>query len=159
MRNAAATPTEHDLLAATFRLGRGLFALDTSLIQEVVMLGEITPVHHAPPHVAGIRNLRGRIVTVIDLRARLDVEADEPTPDSRILIVEWKAEPVGLLVDRVEETVAFHARDLQPSPPNLNGVNARNLQGVFAAGDRLAALLEPAAILAAEPASAELPSA
>lgn len=155
MANSTHPNLERDLLAATFRLGQGTFALDTSLIQEVVMLGEITPVHHAPAYVAGVRNLRGRIVTVIDLRRRLQLEFDDPTPDSRILIVDWKSEPVGLLVDRVEETVELNTRDLQSSPPNLNGVQSGNLQGVFAAADRLAALLEPSAVLAPEPESAD----
>ena len=159
MANSENAPLDHDLLAATFRLGQGIFALDTSLIQEVVMLGEITPVHHAPALVAGVRNLRGRIVTVIDLRRRLELEIDDPTPDTRILIVDWKSEPVGLLVDRVEETVELSTRDLQPPPPNLNGVQSRNLQGVFVAADRLAALLQPSSVLAPEPETAELRSA
>jgi purine-binding chemotaxis protein CheW len=136
-----------DLLVATFLLGEGTFGLDTTLIQEVVMLGEVTPVHHAPSYVAGIRNLRGRIVTVIDLRMRLELPPIEASLESRILIVDWKGEPIGLLVDGVDDTVEVGSGDLLPPPPNLHGVQMRKLLGVFRCGDRLAALLDPIAIL------------
>jgi len=66
----AAIKTAEDLLVATFQLGGGRFAIDTNHIQEVVMTGDLTPVRHAPAYVAGIRNLRGRIITVIDLQVR-----------------------------------------------------------------------------------------
>jgi purine-binding chemotaxis protein CheW len=137
----------NDLLVATFLLGEGTFGLDTTLIQEVVMLGEVTPVHHAPIYVAGIRNLRGRIVTVIDLRMRLELPPTETGPESRILIADWKGEPVGLLVDGVDDTIEVGAGDLLPPPSNLHGVQMQKLLGMFRCGERLAALLDPAAIL------------
>lgn len=136
-----------ELLVATFLLGAGTFGLDTALIQEVVVMGEVTPVHHAPSYVAGIRNLRGRIVTVIDLRIRLGLSPIETSPDSRILIAEWKGEPVGLLVDGVEDTIEVGAGDLLPPPSNVHGVQMRRLLGVFRSGERLAALLNPVAVL------------
>jgi purine-binding chemotaxis protein CheW len=97
--------------------------------------------------VAGIRNLRGRIITVIDLCVRLGLGAVEIGPESRILIADWKGEPVGLLVDRVEDAVAVEAGGLEPAPPNLHGVQMQKLLGVFPSGERLAALLDLAAVL------------
>jgi purine-binding chemotaxis protein CheW len=135
------------LLVATFFLGDGTFGLDTALIQEVVMEGEVTPVHHAPKYVAGIRNLRGRIVTVIDLRLRLELPPGCAGPESRILIADWNGEPVGLLVDRVDDTIEVGAGDLLPSPANQYGVQMQKLLGVFRSGEHLAALLDPVAIL------------
>jgi purine-binding chemotaxis protein CheW len=135
------------LLVATFLLGDGTFGLDTTLIQEVVKLGEVTPVRHAPGFVAGIRNLRGRIVTVIDLRIRLELPAIDIGPETRILIADWKGEPVGLLVDAINDTTEVSADDLLPPPLNLHGVQMRKMLGVFRSGERLAALLDPVAIL------------
>jgi purine-binding chemotaxis protein CheW len=138
-----------DLLVATFQLGSdgGVFGVDATLIQKVVMVGELTPVRHAQAYVAGIRNLRGRIITVIDLCVRLGLGAVEIGPESRILIADWKGEPVGLLVDRVEDAVAVEAGGLEPAPPNLHGVQMQKLLGVFPSGERLAALLDLAAVL------------
>jgi purine-binding chemotaxis protein CheW len=141
--------TTEDLLVATFQLGDddGVFGIDATLIQEVVMVGELTPVRHAPDYVAGIRNLRGRIITVIDLCVRLGLDAVEIGPESRILIADWKGEPVGLLVNRVADAVALEARALEPAPPNLHGVEMQKLLGVFRTGERLAALLDLATVL------------
>ena len=141
--------TAEDLLVATFQLGGddGVFAIDATLIQEVVMVGELTPVRHAPDYVAGIRNLRGRIITVIDLCVRLGLDAVEIGPESRILIADWKGEPVGLLVNRVADAIALEAGALEPSPPNLQGVEMQKLLGVFRSGGRLAALLDLTAVL------------
>lgn len=138
-----------DLLIATFQLGGddGFFGIDATVIQEVVMVGEITPVRHAPDYVAGIRNLRGRIITVIDLCVRLSLGSVEIGPESRILIADWKGEPVGLLVDLVADAVSVGADDLEPAPPNLHGLQMQKLLGVFRTGDRLAALLDLAAVL------------
>jgi purine-binding chemotaxis protein CheW len=140
-----------ELLTATFELGsEGLFGIDATLIQEVVMVGEITPVRHAADYVAGIRNLRGRIITVIDLCVRLGLGAVRIDPENRILIADWKGEPVGLLVDRVADAVTLEAGDLEPAPPNLHGVQMQKLRGVFRSGERLAALLDLAAVLGAD---------
>ncbi|HEY1310434.1 MAG TPA: chemotaxis protein CheW [Pseudolabrys sp.] len=137
-----------DLLTATFCLGKDLlFGINAILIQEMVMVGEITPVRHAPGFVAGIRNLRGRIITVIDLSVRLGIGSVEIGPETRVLIADWRGEPVGLLVDRVCDTMALEPGDLEPAPSNLNGVQMQKLLGVFRSGERLAALLDPAAIL------------
>ena len=140
---------DRELLTATFQLGGdgSVFGIDATLIQEAVMVGELTPVRHAPDYVAGIRNLRGRIITVIDLCARLGLGYVEIGPESRILIVDWRGEPVGLLVDRVADAIEVEAGALEPAPPNLHGVQMQKLLGVCHSGERLAALLDLAAVL------------
>ena len=150
MANRVAQPeTGEELLIATFQLGDedGLFGIDATLIQEVVMVGELTPVRHAPGYVAGIRNLRGRIITVIDLCVRLGLGLVQIGPQSRILIADWKGEPVGLLVDRVADAIIVGAGELESAPPNLHGVQMQKLLGVFRTGERLAALLDLAVVL------------
>jgi purine-binding chemotaxis protein CheW len=151
---------EEDLLVATFQLGGddGVFGIDATLIQEVVMVGELTPVRHAPDYVAGIRNLRGRIITVIDLCVRLGMGYVEIGPESRILIADWKGEPVGLLVDRVADAVTVGASAVEPSPPNLHGLQMQKLRGVFRSGERLAALLDLAEVLGGDDRAGNVPS-
>ncbi|HEY1648789.1 MAG TPA: chemotaxis protein CheW [Terracidiphilus sp.] len=150
-KNTFNAETGEALLVATFQLGsdESIFGIGATLIQEVVMVGELTPVRHAPDHVAGIRNLRGRIITVIDLCVRLGLGSVDIGSDNRILIADWKGEPVGLLVDRVADAVEVARDALDPTPPNVNGVQMQNLLGVFRSGKRLAALLDLAAVLSA----------
>jgi purine-binding chemotaxis protein CheW len=149
-----------DLLIATFQLGGddGVFGIDATLIQEVVMVGEITPVRHAPDYVAGIRNLRGKIITVIDLCVRLGLGYVEIGPESRILIADWKGEPVGLLVDRVEDAIAVEPGGVESAPPNLHGIQMQKLLGVFRSGERLGAYLDLAAVLGTDDRTGKPPS-
>ena len=127
--------TKEDLLIATFQLGGddGFFGIDATLIQEVVMVGELRPVRHAPDYVAGIRNLRGKIITVIDLCVRLELGAVEIGTESRILIADWKGEPVGLLVDRVADAIAVRADDLESPPRICMAFRCRSCLEYFAA--------------------------
>lgn len=134
-------------LVATFLLGEAVFGIGAEQVQEVVRPGNITPVHHAPPFVVGIRNLRGRIVTVIDLAVRLELGSVELGAASRVLIVDWQGEPVGLLVDQVSDTVAVEPELVGVPPANVNGVQSRHLKGVYRGAERLVALLDLAVVL------------
>ena len=71
MSNVLTPGTGQTVLLATFFVRDALCALDAAGIQEVIRLGPLTPVRHAPPDVAGILNLRGKIVTILDLGLRL----------------------------------------------------------------------------------------
>ena len=134
-------------LVATFMLGNAAFGIGAAQVQEVVKVGDITHVHHAPPYVIGIRNLRGRIVTVIDLRVRLHLGTTDKGADTRILIVDWQGEPMGLMVDSVADTISVSPADITPPPPNVHGIQSRNLRGVCRSGERLVALLDPDPVL------------
>jgi len=147
MTNEHQEVPDNSMLVATFLLGEAAFGIDAQQVHEVVRVGDVTPVHHAPPSVVGIRNLRGRIVTVIDLCVRLGLGTVTIGPESRILIVELQNEPIGLLVDKVAETVSAGAEDIEPPPPNLHGIQSKNLAGVCRGGGRLVALLNPATVL------------
>jgi purine-binding chemotaxis protein CheW len=143
-------------LVITFLLGESVFGIDASEVQEVVKVDQITPVHHAPTYVVGIRNLRGRIVTVIDLGARMELNALEITPQSRILIVDCSDESIGLLVDCVNDTINTDTNNVTPPPPSLRGVRSRYLRGVYRGGGRLVSLIDQASILGVDSPDATL---
>ncbi|MBS1802412.1 MAG: chemotaxis protein CheW [Acidobacteria bacterium] len=145
------TRLSKDLLIAAFDLGStGAFGIDATLIQEVVMVGEITRVHRAAPYVEGIRNLRGRMVTVIDLAMRLGLGRAQRSAESRILIVDWNGEPIGLLVDSVADAISVESCALEPVPPNLPPSSLAAIRGVFRKGDHLIALLDLHPLLSVE---------
>jgi len=148
--NIESKTSDEALLIASFTLGDAVFGIDAHQVQEVTKAGDITCVHHAPDYVVGIRSLRGRIVTVIDLRIRLNLGRVEIGPESRILIVEGQGEPVGLLVDQVADMITVNAGDIQPAPSNVHGIQGRNLRGVCRGGRRLIALLDLSKVLQIE---------
>jgi purine-binding chemotaxis protein CheW len=134
------------LLVTEFRVGAAAFGIDARVVLEVVKMGEITPVHGAPPEVMGIRNLRGRIVTLVDLASHLRVGSAAPGPENRILILEDRGEPYGFLVDSVTGAIALDAERLEPAPSGLDAGLRGRLLGVWRESDHLCSILEPAAL-------------
>lgn len=143
----ARTDSSDGPLIASFRLGDGLFGIDTERIQEVVRVGEITPVHRAPDFIVGVINLRGRIVTIVDLGARLELAPAAKTPDGRILIVDWNGEHVGLLVEEVRDVLPAGRETTFPPPGNVRGVQGHFVSGVLSRGEHLVAVLDVDAVL------------
>ncbi len=138
------------VLLATFFVRDALCALDAAGVQEVIRLGPVTPVRYAPEEVLGIVNLRGKIVTIVDLGLRLGFPRTVAGADSRIFIVEDRNEFIGLLVDRVDEVVEVERRHWQPPPANVSWGQARFFQGIYRARGRVIALLDAGQILKTE---------
>lgn len=136
------------VLLATFFVRDALCALDAAGIQEVIRVGRITPVRHAPPEVVGIVNLRGRIVTVLDLGLRLGFPKTVADGDSRILIMEDRNEFVGLLADRMDQVVEVERDGWQAPPANVASGQGRFIQGVYRTRGRAITVLDAGPILA-----------
>ena len=135
-------------LLATFFVRDALCGLDAGGIQEVIRLGPVTPVCYAPEEVLGIVNLRGKIVTIVDLGHRLGFPRAVAGKESRVFIIEDHNEFIGLLVDRVDEVVEVDLAHWQPAPANVNPAQARFFKGVCRAGGRVITLLDAGQVLA-----------
>jgi purine-binding chemotaxis protein CheW len=92
-----------------FRLDQGMYALRVENVVEVLRMVAITAVPKAPAWLSGVINLRGRVVPVIDLRARIGLPVTAPGLTNPILIVDVKGRIVGLIADRIEEVAALPA--------------------------------------------------
>jgi len=134
-------------LLTAFFVREGHYAIDAASIQEVIRCGSLTPVRHAPVEVAGIMNLRGKIVTVLDLGLQLGLGRMDPDAAARVLIVESRGEFIGLLVDRAEEVIPVEADQWEPLPANIPAAQARYFLGVCRPGDRVLTVLDTARIL------------
>ncbi|MGD0298621.1 MAG: chemotaxis protein CheW [Bryobacteraceae bacterium] len=147
MAETLTTQAGQTVLLATFFVREALCALDAAGVQEVIRLGPVTPVNYAPEEVLGIVNLRGKIVTIVDLGLRLGFSKAVAGPDSRIFIIEDGDEFIGLLVDRVDEVVEVERGSWQPPPPNVNWGQAHFFQGVCRNRGRVITLLDAGQIL------------
>jgi len=147
MSETLTTQAGQTVLLATFFVRDALCALDAAGIQEVIRLGPVTSVSYAPEEVLGIVNLRGKIVTIVDLGLRLGFPKAVAGPDSRIFIIEDSNEFIGLLVDRVDEVVELEAGQWQPPPANVKWGQARFFQGVCRNRGRVITLLDAGQIL------------
>ena len=140
--------TGQTILLAAFFVRDALCALDAAGIQEVIRVGNVTPVRHAPAEITGIVNLRGKIVTIVDLGLRLGFPKAVLTADSRLFIIEDRNEFIGLLVDRVHEVVEVDTSFCEPPPANTPAAQARYFRGVCRSGGRVISLLDVHQILA-----------
>ena len=124
-----------------FRVGEQSYALPISAVREIVRPPEITPVPQSPEHVAGVMNLRGRIVPMIDLRKRFR-QAIENSPKTRVLVIALDGRLIGLLVDSASEVLKIASEEIEPSPQLFGEDNERYVTGVAKHLGRLVILLD-----------------
>lgn len=115
----------------TFFLDGTLFGLDVHDVQEVVPRGSLTPVPTAAAAVAGVINLRGQIVTAIDLRTCLEFPPAAEGAGGVHLVVRLPGEVASFLVDDVGDVLEVHERDFEPPPKTLRGALAELVQGTY----------------------------
>jgi purine-binding chemotaxis protein CheW len=116
---------------ASCRVGHLLVGVDVDAVQEVTAGGELTPVPLAPPVVSGLLNLRGQIVTAIDLRRSLQL-ADRPVGQGAVnLILRAQGGSVGLVVDSVGDVLDVHQDDFEEPPGTVRGHLRDLINGVY----------------------------
>ncbi len=130
----------------TFRLGKEQFGLEILKVREIMGWINITPVPKAPPSVCGVLNLRGKIIPVIDLRRKFDMEAVENTDRTCIIVVDvqvrGQSADVGILVDNVSEVLNINSEDIGP-PPSLGcDMDTNFILGLAKSADAVTILLE-----------------
>jgi purine-binding chemotaxis protein CheW len=135
------------VLLATFFVRNALCALEASRVQEVIRVESITVVRHAPGEVAGVMNLRGKIVTLLDLGMILGFGKSTVTRESRVFIVEDRSEFLGILVDSVSEVIEVEPGQEEALPVNIPATQARFFRGVCRRGGQVIAMLKPDEIL------------
>jgi purine-binding chemotaxis protein CheW len=138
---------EATLELTVFTVGDLLCAVENSEVREISGMRPVTPVHHAAAHVRGAVNLRGQIMTVMDLGVRLGIG---PVPDdgrSRILVVCTGEEDVGLLVDGVEDVISAPSRDVENPPSNVRGVSGAFFRAILKNGEDLISIMDLGRIL------------
>ena len=150
--NDATNLTEY----VTFTTAGQLFGLPIERVQDVFKPARMTRVPMAGPEIAGVLNLRGRIVTVINLGKRLDLAPQGDATAAMAIGIESGSESFGLLVDAVGEVLKLSESDREATPINLERKLARVAAGVFRLDGQLLVVLDVDRVLdlGAEPAAA-----
>ena len=144
------TESERDsktVLLSTFFVGDSLCALDAAAVQEVIRVDSLTRIRNAPERVAGVINLRGRIVTLLDLGIILGFGPAPLTNESRVFVIEDRNEFLGLIVDKVGEVAEMPPGRVDSLPVNMPAARARCFRGVYRCGGKVIALLNPGEVL------------
>lgn len=144
---------DQELQLVIFRLAKEEYGLPITKVQEINRLVPITKLPQTPSFMEGIINLRGRIIPVVDLRKRFQLDVAEYNEDTRIIIVDVDGQTVGIIVDAVNEVVRIGTGSIEPPPPAFV-LDARYIQGVGKLDGRLLILLDINQILTAQEAIA-----
>ena len=153
---------------STFRLGDRLFGLDIMMIREINRILDITPVPHARSHIRGLINLRGQIVTILDLGVRLGLPRLDIGEESHNIILKTNAELavarqsgsgknfttstdlMGFLVDAIGDVVEADESSIEPPSANVSEAEGRFLSGVIKTETGLLVLLDIREVLHGE---------
>jgi purine-binding chemotaxis protein CheW len=139
--------TNPEIEFVTVLIAGQLFGLPIARVHDVFMVDRLTRVPLAPPEIAGILNLRGRVVTTIDMRRRLDLPAREQGRGNMAVGIEHRGESYGLLIDSVGEVLKIPAANRDPNPVNLDPRWARVADGVVQLDGRLMVVLDVERVL------------
>ena len=146
----AATEQNQSVELATFYVGEALCGMDILNVQEINKLMDMTKVPQSPEYVTGILNLRGQIVTVIDLGKKLGLSSTDLSDATRNIIVNAENEYIGLLVSRISDVVEAKWEKVEEPPANIGGVQGAFFKGVFKTKDRLIGILDVTKVLSEE---------
>ena len=130
-----------------FRIGKETFGVDISSVREIVRGPEITKVPGTPECVLGVVNLRGRILSVVDLGHRLGLTPSVVSGGSRILVTHLDGLTVGFLVDTATEVMKLPAEAIEPPPTFTDAVTVEYIEGVGKLDDELIIILNLTRVL------------
>ncbi len=130
------------LQLVSFKIENEEFGIEISKVHEIIRLQNITKIPNAPHFVDGVINLRGKVIPVIDLRAKLNFPRKIFDKDSRIIVVEVESKKIGFIVDRVEEVIRI-SKSVTEAPPDLmNDINSDYILSVGKLENKLLILLD-----------------
>lgn len=131
----------------TVMIGDQLFGISVPMVQDVFMPQSVTPVPMSMPEVAGVLNMRGRIVTAIDMRRRLGLSPRTDGQSGLAVGVEYRGESYGLVIDSVGEVVRVTDSGLERNPSNLDPRWRSISMGVQQLEERLMVIIDVQKVL------------
>lgn len=130
-----------------FELAGAFYALRSRDIQQLEMVGQVTPVPNAPAFVDGVVSVRGQVIPAVNLRARFGFDRKHADVRSRLLIVKTNERTVAMIVDSAREFISIDPSAIQPPPEGVAGMSGKYLEGITQVNDRLVLVLDPAQII------------
>ncbi len=136
-----------DIQIVGLRIGRETYGIPIALVREIVRVPNITAVPNAQKYVEGVINLRGKIISVMDLRKRFGESNVENNKKNRIVVVEFQGRTVGLVVNSASEVVRLSASEIAPPSSVFIDGEVDYVTGVAKLGERLIILLDLSKVL------------
>ncbi|MCK9171852.1 chemotaxis protein CheW [Desulfuromonas thiophila] len=131
----------------TFHMGDEDYGIEIRYVIEIIGIQRITEVPDMPPYIKGVINLRGKVIPVMDVRARFNLPPRDYDERTCIVVVQLNETSVGLVVDKVNEVADIPPENIEPPPRSTAGGSSQYIQGMGKMGDRVKILLNVAKLL------------
>ncbi|TGK30962.1 purine-binding chemotaxis protein CheW [Leptospira gomenensis] len=133
-----------------FSLGDEEYAIPISLVDEIIKINNLIRIPKAKSYFAGIMDIRGKVVKMVDLAIRLTVPREGELTYDRAIVVKVGGQSVGIIVDKVSNVVLFPPESINPPPPSVKGISGRYITGIGKKDDRFIIIIDVEKILGAE---------
>ncbi|HOG65741.1 MAG TPA: chemotaxis protein CheW [Spirochaetota bacterium] len=138
----------------TFKLGEELYAVDILKVQEIIGMQSVIRIPKTPQYVRGMINLRDRVIPIIDLRLKFDMEHKEDTRRTCIIVLQVSVDTrqviIGAVVDEVSEVIDLNQDELQPAPSFGSALDTHMIIGIGRTKEKVIMLLDADTLLSTE---------
>lgn len=131
-----------EIQLVVFDLASELYGVDIGLVKEIIRMQALRSVPETSSYIEGLINLRGQVISVIDLRKRLAVPLTDVNNDTRIVVVDMGKYDIGFIVDSVEEVLRISLDSVEPPSSAITTADSQYLRGIAKLEDRLIILLD-----------------
>lgn len=140
---STATETANDYVRfIQFDLGTEGYAIQLLMVKEVIPVADTTHIPNSPSHYVGIMNLRGQIISIVDLRKKLNIKPKTEGLEEAVIIVEYDGIGIGVIVDSINKVLNIGCKEVTEVPEVNTQVNAKYIQGVYQGEDSLTIMLD-----------------
>ncbi len=126
----------------SFRIGKEDYAIEIRFVTEIIVMHTVTEVPDTPPFIKGVINLRGKVIPVMDVRERFNLEKREYDDRTCIVVVDVGEITVGLIVDTVNEVIDIPEINIDPPPATHSGIESNYINGMGKVGEKVKILLD-----------------
>ena len=135
-----------------FTLGDEEYAMPIAIVEEIIKVEKLIPVPKAKPYFTGVMDIRGKVVSMIDLAKKIGIResATGENRADRAIIVNIFKKPTGILVDKVAHVVNLPPSSIDPPPPSVKGISSRYILGVGKKDNRFIILIDIEKIMSTE---------
>jgi purine-binding chemotaxis protein CheW len=131
----------------TFGLGEEQYGLEILKVREIIGLMSITAVPRTPEYVKGVINLRGKVIPIVCLRQKFQMEEVETTEETCVIVVDVHGMEMGIIVDKVSEVLDIAGDEIEDAPSFGASVNTDFIMGMGKSGDHVTILLDISQVL------------
>ncbi|MCT4642988.1 MAG: chemotaxis protein CheW [Bacteriovoracaceae bacterium] len=130
-----------------FKLGKEKYAIPLLSVKEVIPPPSTTPLPNSPSYYIGIMNLRGQIISILDLRKKLSIISKQDEAEQAVIIIEIEGVGIGVVVDSIHRVLNISEQSVSEVPEVSSQVNAKYIEGVYQGENDLTILLDLVSVL------------